>query len=139
MIRRKFIRKKSKNPIPRLREKLILDFNQFIRLRDAGKGCISCRTGPVDHAGHFWPTSQCPQPSMRFNEKNVNGQCASCNSFNEGNRQGYEKGLRAKYGDGVILELEICKAQKQNPWTRWEYETMIKFYKTKVNELTGVI
>lgn len=125
---------RSKNVLAKLKARLVLEFNAYIRTRDRNLGCISCGTGPVDHAGHFYSTSQCPQPSMRFNEKNVNGQCVNCNSFREGNRQGYIKGLIKKYGPGILEELEIIKSFKQNPWTEFEYKTLIRHYQEKQKE-----
>ena len=56
----------------KLKAKLKLVFNKYIRLRDRNKGCISCG-GPVQQAGHYYSTSQCPQPQMVFNEQNVHG------------------------------------------------------------------
>lgn len=135
--RRNFIRKKSKNPIPRLREKLTLVFNRYIRLRDANKGCISCVNGGVQNAGHFRSVGAQPKPSMAFNEQNVNGQCVRCNFTLGGNPDGYKIGLVKKYGPQILRELEIKSAIRQNPWTRWEFETMIQFYQNKLNELTG--
>lgn len=117
---------------PQLTKKLTTVFNKFIRLRDQDRPCISCGIRPTQQAGHYFSTSQCPQPSMRFNEKNVNGQCINCNHFQEGNRQGYREGLIKKYGTYIITELDILKSFKQNPWTHFEFETMIDYYKNKV-------
>ncbi len=122
---------KKPKTLPQLRKQLTLEFNKFIRQRDKNFSCISCRTRPVQQAGHYWSTSQCPQPSMRFNEKNVNGQCIYCNTFLEGNRQGYQSGLLEKYGAKILEELDICRSSRSNPWTRWEYEQMIKLYQKK--------
>lgn len=113
---------------------MVAAFNAYIRRRDRRLRCISCGSGAVEQAGHYWPTSLCPQPSMRFNEKNVNGQCVSCNIFKEGNRQGYRKGLIKKYGRGVIEELDVIRSIKQNPWGTFEYKAMIKFYQQKIKE-----
>jgi hypothetical protein len=118
-----------------LRKKMVRVFNEFIRLRDSGLACISCGVNGVDHAGHYFSTSQCPQPSMRFNEKNVNGQCVSCNTFNEGNRQGYEKGIIRKYGSKVIEELDVVRSLRQVSWNGFEFKVMIKVYQEKIKEL----
>ena len=117
------------------RRKLIVVFNKFIRLRDQYKNCISCGIRPVQHAGHFWPTSQYPQPSMRFNEDNVHGQCIFCNTFCEGNRQGYREGLLNRYGELVFSKLDIIRSMKQTTWTVFEFQAMIKFYQKKCKEL----
>lgn len=111
-------------------------FNQYIRLRDMENGCISCTEGRVENAGHYRSTGCAPQASMRFDEKNVNGQCIRCNYTLGGNRDGYEVGLKKKYGKEVLRELEIKRAMKPKPWKRWEYEQMIKHYEEKVKSLS---
>lgn len=121
--------------IKKLRAKMVRVFNRFIRLRDKNKGCISCFVGSVKHAGHYYSVSQCPQPAMRFNEQNVHGQCVTCNSFREGERQGYKKGLLKRYGSDIIMALDVKRSLRQNPWTAFEYETMIKEYEKKTDAL----
>lgn len=118
-----------------LRKKMTRVFNEFIRLRDARRGCISCVNGSVDHAGHYWPTSVYPQPSMRFCEDNVHGQCIKCNSFQEGNRQGYLTGLIRRYGNDIIESLDLIRSLKQSSWTGFEYKIMIKSYQQKILDL----
>jgi hypothetical protein len=118
-----------------LRKKLIRIFNEFIRLRDSKLACISCRTRPVQQAGHFHSTGKCPQPAMRFNEENVNGQCVYCNYTLGGNPDGYKKGIVEKYGKGIIRKLDIKRSVSQNPWTDFEYVTMIGVYKKKLDYL----
>jgi hypothetical protein len=121
-----------------LRKKMVRVFNAYIRARDEGKGCISCGVGPVDHAGHYWPTSTYPQPSMRFNEHNVHGQCCHCNTFQEGNRQGYEKGLIKRYGKDILISLDVTRSIRQASWTGFEYRVMIKNYEQKLKEFQSV-
>lgn len=129
------IRKTSKNQLSKLKKKLTKVFNEFIRLRDKGLLCISCGKNPATQAGHYLPTSSNPQPSIMFNEKNVNGQCSHCNCWLHGNQHDYAKGLIKKYGHGVIDELDLIRSFPQNPWTRFEYEVMIKNYTEKVRAL----
>lgn len=141
-------KKKEKTPLfkgtvsvkkkPNLEEKLDRVFSEFIRLRDSDDQgyarCISC--GKIVHwkdihCGHFvnrW------HQNTRFNEKNCNGQCINCNSFDEGNNIGYTRGIIKKYGYGVIDELEIQKHQYKK-YSAFEYEILIKHYQQKVKEL----
>jgi len=136
MIRKGFIRKRSKKELPKLKAKLTKVFNEFIRRRDmkAQKGiCISCDK-PGNQAGHYLPTSSNPQPSLVFNEKNVNLQCAHCNCWLHGNQHDYAKGLIKKYGEGIIDELDVIRSLPQNPWMHFEYEMMIKTYQQKLKE-----
>ncbi len=81
-------------------------FNRWIRNRDSEDGyftCISCsRTLPTSkmNAGHFVPVSM--SSFLRFNELNVNGECAGCNGFDLMHLMGYEKNIRAKIGDDKV-------------------------------------
>ena len=134
-IRRGFIRKQSKNEIPKLRRKLTRIFNEFIRIRDAKKGCISCTTGRVENAGHRFSTGANPSPALRFCEENVHGQCIRCNYTLAGNPDGYDHGLIKRYGQKYLENLQMKSAIKQNPWTRFEYEMMIKHYTEKLKAI----
>jgi hypothetical protein len=72
--------------------------------------------------------------STRFSEKNCNAQCRSCNRFDEGNIQGYRRGLVAKYGEPVVVMLESMKNQI-NKISEFEYNTMIDHYRKEVKRL----
>lgn len=88
-------------------------FSEFIRIRDSDTNgiirCISC--GKIV----AWKESDCghyinrKHNSTRYDEKNCNAQCRSCNRFDEGNIQGYRKGLIAKYGEYAVKILEMKK------------------------------
>ena len=119
------------------REKLDKVFSEYIRLRDTderGIGrCISC--GKVIHwkegdAGHYVNRKHL---SLRYDEKNVNLQCRSCNRFDEGNNIGYQKGLIEKYGIDVIDYLAVKKFNYCK-LSIVEYESLIRYYKEKVKQ-----
>lgn len=81
------------------------EFNKYIRLRDAGKPCISCQKyiNPLT-AGHYIGVgANC---TLRFNEFNVNGQCSFCNGFLSGNPEQYRIHLINKIGIDKVLWLE---------------------------------
>ena len=120
----------------KLRLKLKKIFNEYIRIRDARKGCISCN-GPVQNAGHFYSVGENPRPAMVFNELNVHGQCIHCNYTLAGNKPGYKKGLLRRYGPDVLMTLEVKNAVKTNPWYDFEYTQMIKLYTKKLKEIKG--
>jgi len=123
-----------------LKKKLTKIFNEYIRERDKklqeGK-CISCQK-EGNQAGHYFSTSQCPSPSMIFNEHNVNLQCPHCNLWLHGNIQNYTEGLIKKYGKHIIEELDVQRSFKGEPWGVFQYEVMIKHYKEKLNELKQI-
>lgn len=81
-------------------------FNAFIRERDADQPCISCGRfhGGQYHAGHYLSVGA--RPELRFDESNVNKQCAPCNTHLSGNAVLYRKGLIAKLNIGVVEWLE---------------------------------
>lgn len=133
---------------PALERKLWKAFSKYIRLRDSENGigrCISChkpisvfyfldkiRFNPQAHAGHYYNRGS-NYKALKFDEKNVNLQCCHCNTFNEGNKQGYRKGLVRKYGKKVLQYLEI---KKKNKCTLGygELEIMLKHYQQKLKE-----
>lgn len=124
--------------IKTLKKKLERVFNDFIRWRDWKKGCISCGVRMSWRrewqAGHFYPVST-TYAALRYDEQNVNGQCAYCNKFLEGNKESYRRGLIARYGESVIEKLDIKRICSQgNVWTRFHYEALILDYKRKLKD-----
>lgn len=72
--------------------------------------------------------------ATRFDEDNCNAQCRSCNRFDEGNIQGYRKGLIQKIGEKSVDMLEIkkfniCKISQV------EVNWLTKYYKKKILEM----
>jgi hypothetical protein len=120
-----------------LKAKLDKIFSTFIRMRDAKDGiciCISCgkrHSWKLMDAGHFVNRRYM---ALRYSETNCNAQCRSCNRFDEGNPVGYMEGLKAKYGEDIIDRLMIAKKTSVKH-TKFEFETMIGYYKRKVWEL----
>lgn len=119
-------------------KKLDRIFSQYIRLRDRVSGdyvsCITC--GKLYHwkevdAGHFVPRDRM---SVRFNEKNVNGQCRHCNRFRSGEQYAHGKAIDRKHGEGIAEWLEF-EGRKVRKYSSWELEQLIKHYREKVKEL----
>lgn len=123
--------KTPKQSLGKLKFALDKIFNEFIRLRDAGKPCISCGKFTTLQAGHY---HSCRYLSIRWDEKNVNGQCVHCNVFNQGNFFGYAGGIRKRYGQNAITLLDI---KKNNTWkpTTFELNLLIDEYTNKVKQL----
>ena len=110
--------------------------NAYIRFRDRHGVCISCgrQLGEHFHAGHFRSVGAAPH--LRFNELNVHGQCAHCNTYNGGNLIGYRKGLAERYGTELVEYLENYNAPSR--WSIDECKEIIDYYKTKLKELKEV-
>ena len=109
-------------------------FSVFIRMRDSHNGvirCISCgKIVPWKEAdcGHFINRKHM---STRFDEQNCNAQCRSCNRFDEGNMEGYRKGLIVKYGPDTPERLYI-KKYNTCKLSQTEINLLTKHYKQKI-------
>lgn len=122
-----------------LKAKLDRVFSEYIRLRDANLGngygeCISC--GKViswkdGDCGHFINRSHM---ALRFSEQNTALQCRKCNRFDEGNFEGFRKGLIKKYGEGIIDKLYEAKNQI-NRISQTEYSIAIRHYQKEIEQL----
>lgn len=109
-------------------------FNEFIRLRDRDKPCVSCSRelkGKYD-AGHFYSSGG--HKAVTFNEDNVHGQCVYCNQHKHGNLEPYRVELINRIGQENFLELRY-KSQETANYSREELRELIKKYKAKVKEL----
>lgn len=98
-------RKERLKPLSQWRKELQQVFNEFIRLRDRGKPCISCGRplqGKYD-AGHFFSVGS--YPNLRYHELNVHGQCTRCNQHLHGNLIEYAHNLPTRIGTSQFNEL----------------------------------
>jgi hypothetical protein len=113
---------------PQLLKKAQMAFNAFIRARDADCGCISCTSGKVEQASHFYSAGQFS--ALRFNESNVHGSCLKCNYFLSGNLGEYRARLEKKIGKQNLLLLDIASKQSRfKKWSRPELLAIIQMYK----------
>lgn len=121
----------SKNTLDRI-------FSEFIRRRDADKdGYVRCYC--CNYPVH-WESAQamhfCNRRHLntRWFEKNVHGGCISCNMYNGGNLEAYERHLKKDYGESIVEVLTIMK----NTYMKYsddEMEGMIIHYKNEVKRL----
>lgn len=111
-------------------------FSLFIRTRDSQQydglafKCISCgRVLPIEQAdnGHYINRAHL---ATRFSELNCNAQCRHCNRFDEGNIQGYRRGLTEKIGEPNVEMLEALK-YTTNKLSTFELEQIAKHYVEK--------
>lgn len=108
-------------------------FNKYIRLRDAGKPCISCDrplTGKFD-AGHYLSVGS--YPNLRFDEDNVHGQDVYCNQHLHGNHIEYGLRLPLRIGQDAYNRL-MNKRGDALKLTIDEIKELIKHYKQKIKE-----
>jgi hypothetical protein len=118
--------------IPKLTAKAQTIFNRYIRNRDSQDGffiCISCgqtKGHDVMDAGHYVPVKG--SSALRFDEYNVNGECKSCNGFDQFHLIGYRKNLIDKIGERMVLHLE-SQHRLIKRWSRTELNEIIEKYK----------
>lgn len=113
-------------------------FNKYIRLRDAGRPCISCDR-PDDgmhqrHASHYRSRGACS--SLRFNEDNVHASCAQCNGVMSGNIMEYRIRLIDRIG---VCQVEWIERQpKSRKWTIEDAKQIKAKYKAKIKALNDL-
>ena len=124
--------------ISKLKKELDKWFSLFIRLRNAtDEGMTQCFTcGKVDHykrlqCGHFQSRKHL---TTRWDLKNCQVQCPSCNVFRYGEQYKFGLNLDSKYGSGTAEDLSILSKAS---WkiTRAEYLDFISYYKKIVENL----
>ena len=112
-------------------------FNRYIRLRDKGKPCISCKEYKKLEAGHFYSAGH--YSSLKFNENNVHGQCRyPCNYWLSGNLNHYRINIVERIGVDGLKELDDLAAiskRKVFKWDRFSLIEIIEIYKQKVKKL----
>lgn len=122
-----------------LKNQLDTVFSQYIRLRDMIPNttifrCISCgMIKPINQAdcGHYINRQHM---STRYSEINCNAQCRHCNRFDEGNMQGYRRGLVNKYGETKVTLLESQKYEVRK-YSDFEYKALIQHYKKEIKRI----
>lgn len=114
------------------------EFNRYIRLRDYGRGCISCNkvlcsssVGGGYDAGHYRSVGSAPH--LRFVECNVHGQCKKCNRWGSGMSVDYRAGLILRIGLDQVEKLEAD--QEPRKYTTDDLKEIKLSYRAKANAL----
>lgn len=132
-------KREQQKTIPKLRAEAQVEFNRFIRARDALRPCISCGAPPPDlsglhagrDAGHYRSTGAASH--LRFDERNCHAQCVHCNQHLAGNVVQYRLGLLARIGSDAVEALEA-----DNEPVKLERDTLRQLkaiYRNKTREL----
>ncbi len=132
--------KKKKLPtLAKVKKDLQVVVNRYIRQRDSKDGwftCISCgKAKTVDHlqCGHFIAVSK--SQYLRFNEWNCNGECDSCNLFDENHLIWYQDNLIRKIGTDAVQYLKrTAQEVKLYKHSREELETIKQYYLSLTKE-----
>ena len=112
--------------------------HEYIRERDKYLPCISCNNqwNNEFQAGHFYKAEL--YSNLKFDEKNITGQCRQCNLRKDGNVSGYRAGIIQRYGEEHLKYLDnLAKEFKKSSykWDREELESLRKYYKEKIKDL----
>ena len=108
-------------------------FNQWVRLRDADKPCISCgrhHEGQY-HAGHYLSVGA--RPELRYEPFNVWKQCSPCNTHLSGNAVLFRQALVREIGQDKVDWLEGPHPAKK--YTADELRAIKTEYAAKAREL----
>lgn len=108
-------------------------FNQYVRLRDKHKPCVSCESklGSKYDAGHYFSSGG--HKAVTFDEDNVHGQCVACNQYKHGNLLNYQIGIEKRIGAERLLQLHE-KAHQTRKYSADELQEIIKTYKQKIKD-----
>ena len=131
------MKKKKQKSLSQLKKDFDSIFSRWIRLKNSKNGkcmCITCgvwKKNKEQQAGHYISRTYL---STRFDERNVNVQCVSCNVFAKGRLDEYALWLIGQYGNGILEELNK-KKWEQKKYSRLEYNSFIQIYKDKIKRL----
>jgi len=122
--------------------------SKYIRLRDAIEFCkdkpdyrilpaghlvVKCCTCPdikkwrrMD-AGHYKGRGMGGWSGAYFDERNIHAQCKSCNGFYEGRKEIYAEFLKQKYGENILIDLEI-EHQKKKDYSAFACQLIEQYY-----------
>jgi len=108
-------------------------FQKWVRMRDAGKNCISCDKPTNDPAGgHFYSAGT--YSGLMFNPDNCHLQCnTNCNKHLSGNLLEYRKGLLKRYGNEFVDNLDNLSIELRNyKYTKIELQEIKQKYDAKI-------
>lgn len=109
--------------------------HDYIKLRDKGKPCVSCQAPwkPDFQAGH-WKKAEL-YSLLKYDERNIHGQCPRCNLFLDGNTQKYADNIANRIGDKGKEEVnQLAQKEKQTnfKWDMLELNKIRDYYKEKI-------
>lgn len=125
--------------VSKLIKKLDIIFSKYKRLFNVTKQgyirCFTCNaflTFRQTDCGHYIGRENM---STRYEEKNTEPQCHSCNRFAEGKKDIFAINLQKKYGADILLWLNKKKNEIKQ-WTATELEELISKYTKLLAEMT---
>ena len=133
-------RREAIKTIPQLIREAQVEFNAYIRARDAGKPCICCgrsEAGGYGLSSHGWDCghyrSTGSASHLRFNEDNAHRQLVVCNRHGAGRAVDYRLGLIERIGLARVDALE--SSNTPHKWTADELRSIKTTYREKTKQL----
>lgn len=131
-------KRKALKTIPDLIKEAQIEFNAYIRARDAAQSCICCGkplgdgdVGGAYDCGHYRSTGSASH--LRFSEDNAHAQRKHCNRWGAGRAVDYRIGLVARIGRENVEALEADNTPHK--WTREELIAIRDQYRAKTKQL----
>jgi hypothetical protein len=128
--------------LPTLKKEAQAEFNRYVRLRDAGKGCFVCGAtltlggvGGGFDAGHI--RSRSNADNLRFDERNVFGQCKPCNAV--GSTKDHEMRAAAERMLGTDGAAALYADNAPVKWTRECVRAIRDEYRARANALAKAV
>ncbi len=107
-------------------------FQKYIRLRDAGKECVSCLKHKESYDGGHYKKAEI-YSGVIFHEMNCHAQCRKCNRFLNGNELNYRKGLIIRYSEEYANFIEdLANSTRIKKYTKQELIDIKKKYDLKI-------
>jgi hypothetical protein len=138
LVKAGWLLKTKYTPVNKLIKKLDVIFSTYKRLSALSpQGYIRCftcgafLTFRMADCGHYIGRENM---STRFEEKNTECQCHSCNRYAEGKKDIFAINLQKKYGAGILEWLNQKKGEIKQ-FTASELEDLISKYKKLLTEL----
>lgn len=114
--------------------------NRVVVAEDKAKGCISCNTGRVSDAGHYFHRGSKYRCSpITLDRRNLVGQCNHCNTYQGGRQHDYQIGYIARYGQAqfdALCEYKMAVDRGEvPPLTADECKAAIATAKARLKEI----
>lgn len=126
---------KQKRKLPKserkiLEKKLWDTASLFVRKRDGG--CVTCGATEGLTMSHW---IKCGKQRVRYDERNVNCQCSTCNGRHNHWTLYYDNYMLKHYGEKIMLELTELATPKAWKWSVLELREMLVDYENKLASL----
>jgi len=129
---------KENKSLEALKKTVVNLCHKYIRLRDTGKPCASCKTGYKSDfdAGHYYSAGK--YSNLKFNEYNIHAQCIQCNRYKEGNLESYRLNMPNIVGPDRLKELDQLADRYKKEVFKWDRQELINlgnYYKKLIKTL----